>query len=134
LSWPLPIPLPAPVLTEVTAGVIVGVPAQAAQVTVAVAGTVNAGDVPFEQRYVIGTLPVAVVAELGSMLLPVPVLVTLTTGAAVKNLQTPTMVALTVTLTLSDACAPLEASTPIAAAATSAALNLLTHITITPSR
>src|SRR5882724_11337407 len=75
LSWPEPSPVPAPVLAEVTVGVIVGVPAHAAHVTVAVAGTVNVGEVPFEQRYRIATLPVAVVAELGSMLLPVPVFV-----------------------------------------------------------
>jgi hypothetical protein len=37
-------------LADVIVGVIVGVPAQAAQVTVAVAGTVKVGDVPFEQR------------------------------------------------------------------------------------
>jgi hypothetical protein len=48
-------------------------------------------------------LPVALVAELGSILLPVPVLVMLTTGAAVKNRHTPTTVALTVTLRLSAA-------------------------------
>jgi hypothetical protein len=73
-------PVPAPVLLDVIVGVMVGVPEQAAHVTVAVAGTVKLGVVPFEQRYVIAALPVAVVVELGSMLLPVPVFVMFTTG------------------------------------------------------
>src|ERR1700674_2214519 len=60
----------------------------------------------------IAALPVAVVAELGSMLLPVPVFVMFATGDAVKNLQTATTVALTVTLTLSAACA--EPATKVA--------------------
>src|SRR5437773_11512401 len=51
------------------------------------------------------TLPLAGPATLGSMLLPEPVLVMLITGDAVKNLQTPTMVAFTVTDTLSLAWA-----------------------------
>ena len=50
LSWPLPMPVPAPVLAEVIVGVMVGVPVQSEQVTVAVTGTVNVGEVPFEQR------------------------------------------------------------------------------------
>src|SRR5437762_14093770 len=98
---PVPTALPA----EVIVGTIVGVPVHAPQVTVAVAGTVKAGEVPLLQRYKIAALPTALVAELGSMLLPVLVLVILSTGAAVKNLQTPTIVALTVTETLSPACA-----------------------------
>ena len=49
-SLPAPMPVPAPVLAEVIVGVIVGVPLQRAHVTVAVAGTVNVGEVPFEQR------------------------------------------------------------------------------------
>lgn len=98
-------PVPAPVFDDVMVGAIVGDPEQAPHVTVADAGRVNEGVVPFEHRYVIAALPVAVVAELGSMLLPLPVLVMFTTGEDVKNLQTPTMVALTVTLTLSLACA-----------------------------
>jgi hypothetical protein len=113
-------PVPAPLLVDVMEGVIVGEPLHAAQVTVAVAGTVNVGAVPFEQRYVMSALPLAVDDELGSMLLPVPVLVMLTTGAEVKNLQTPTIVALTVTLTLSLARAAGAATNAAATAATAA--------------
>jgi hypothetical protein len=43
-------PVPAPVLDDVIVGVMVGVPVHAEQVTVAVAGAVNVGEVPFEQR------------------------------------------------------------------------------------
>jgi len=50
---------------------------------------------------VIAALPLAVVAELGSILAARAVFVMFTTGADVKNLQTPTIVAFTVTLTLS---------------------------------
>jgi hypothetical protein len=43
-------PVPAPVLAELIVAAMVGVPEHAAQVTVAVAGTVKVGEVPFEQR------------------------------------------------------------------------------------
>jgi hypothetical protein len=49
-SFPDPRPVPAPVFDEVIAGVMLGVPAHALHVTDAVAGIVNEGDVPFEQR------------------------------------------------------------------------------------
>jgi len=72
---------------------------------------------------VIAALPVAVVAELGSILLPVPVFVMLITGDDVKNLQTPTTVALTVTLTLSLAWAEPAPSAAKAVAMSSERLN-----------
>jgi len=122
--------VPAPVFAEVIVGVIVGVPVHAPQVTVAVAGTVKTGLVPLLQRYVIAALPTALVAELGSMLLPVPVFVISTTGAAVKNLQTPTTVALTVTETLSLACALPDASIPSAATLINACLNFAMFIAL----
>ena len=68
-------------------------------------------------------MPVAVVAELGSILLPVPVFVMLITGDDVKNLQAPTTVALTVTLTLSLAWAELAPSAAKAVAISSERLN-----------
>jgi hypothetical protein len=57
-------------------------------------------------------LPVAVVAELGSILLPAPVFVMLITGDAVKNLHTPMTIALTVTEALSPACAASPINAP----------------------
>jgi hypothetical protein len=130
LSLPAPMPVPAALPAEVIAGVIVGVPVHAPQVTVAVAGTVKTGLVPLLHRYVIAALPTALVAELGSMLLPEPVLVILTTGAAVKNLQTVIIVALTVTVTLSLAWALPDASIPSAATLISARLNFAIFIAL----
>ncbi len=49
LVLPAPNPVPAPVFVELMAGVIVA-PEHAPHVTVAVAGTVNVGDDPLEQR------------------------------------------------------------------------------------
>ena len=68
-------------------------------------------------------MPLAVVDELGSMLLPVPVFVMLITGADVKNLQTPKTVALTVTLMLSLAWAEPAPSAAKAVAMSSERLN-----------
>ncbi len=73
----------------------------------------------------IAALPLAVVVELGSMLLPVPVFVMFTTGDEVKNLQTPITVALTVTLTLSLACAEPASK---AAAAVAMSIKLLIRL------
>jgi len=104
--------VPAPVLLDEIVGTIVGEPEQAPHVTVAVAGTVNTGVVPLVHRYEIAALPVAVVAELGSILLPAPVFVMLITGDAVKNLHTPMTIALTVTEALSLACAAPPTNAP----------------------
>ena len=76
----------------------------------------------------IAAFPLAVVAELGSMLLPVPVLVMLTTGDELMNLQTPTTVALTVTLTLSLAWAEPALNAAKAAAMSSELLIGLTFM------
>jgi hypothetical protein len=84
-------------------------------VTVTVAGTVNDGSCPFVHLYVMAELPVAVVELLGSMLLPELVFVMLSTGVAV-NLQTPVMVALTVTVVLSLAWAEPAANMEATAA------------------
>ena len=78
----------------------------------------------------IAALPLAVVAELGSILLPVPVFVMSTTGDDVKNLHTPTIVALTVTLTLSLACA--AGATNIADSAAAANETLIEFFTYVP--
>src|SRR5450432_3907915 len=134
LSWPAPRPEPAPVLAEVIVGVMVVTPQVPAvvQVTVAVAGTVKIGAVPLVHRYRMAAAPVALVAELGSILLPTPVLVMLTTGATVKNLQTGMIVALTVTVTLPAACALPAANMPSAAAADSSFLNVAVFIACFP--
>ena len=94
-----PMPVPAPPLVLLIEATMIAAPL----LIDAVAGTTKTGEVPFEQRYVMSALPVAVVAELGSML--APELAIVTTGAAVKNLHTPLMLAFTVTVTLSAALA-----------------------------
>ena len=81
----------------------------------------------------IAALPLAVVAELGSMLLPVPVLVMFMTGAAVKNLQTPTTVALTVTFTLSLAWAEPVPNAATAAATSSELFKRLAFMNASPT-
>ena len=81
----------------------------------------------------IAALPLAVVAELGSMLLPVPVFVMFMTGAAVKNLQTPTIVAFTVTVTLSLAWAEPAPNAAKAAATSSDLFNRLAFMNASPT-
>jgi hypothetical protein len=64
------------------------------------------------------------------MLLPEPVFVMLITGDVVKNLQTPMMVALTVTETLSLACAAVDVTMAATAAASTQALSLRVLINV----